>query len=236
VFSVQLINFLGYDVLFQDVDMVWFKNPLDYFQDPKSEVANFDIIFQDDGAHSVRFAPYSANSGFYYVRSNLRTQNMLVALLEAGDRVIQSSSHQQALTSVLNEHASLYGLKVKVLERDRPDFPCGYHFHQRKQFMKDLLAGKTNTYIFHMSWTTNKVNKLKYFQQIGQWYVQDTCPGKTVQEIDPTITTIGDKTKGSLLNQCCIATPVVKCHYKDKPSLIPCADSPNIDKFGRPFW
>ncbi len=74
--------------------------------------------------------------------------------------------------------------------------------------MKDLLAGKTNTYIFHMSWTTNKVNKLKYFQQIGQWYVQDTCPGKTVQEIDTTITTIGDKTKGSLLNKCCIATPV----------------------------
>ncbi len=33
VLCVQLVNELGYDLLFQDVDMVWFKSPLDFFQD-----------------------------------------------------------------------------------------------------------------------------------------------------------------------------------------------------------
>jgi hypothetical protein len=30
VVSVQLINALGHDVLFQDVDLVWYKNPREY--------------------------------------------------------------------------------------------------------------------------------------------------------------------------------------------------------------
>jgi hypothetical protein len=52
VYCVHLVNVLGYDVLFQDVDVVWYKDPLPWF---KSEQAkDFDIYFQDDGAHSVR--------------------------------------------------------------------------------------------------------------------------------------------------------------------------------------
>jgi hypothetical protein len=30
--------------------------------------------------------------------------------------------------------------------------------------------------------------------------------------------------------------PTVVCHYRDKPSKIPCPDSPTIDKNGRDFW
>jgi hypothetical protein len=66
VYSVHLINTLGYDLLFQDVDVVWYKNPLSYFESPES--GDFDIYFQDDGAHSVRYAPYSPNTGLYFVR------------------------------------------------------------------------------------------------------------------------------------------------------------------------
>lgn len=61
---------LGYDILFQDVDIVWYKNPLDYFHNQTSQIT----YFQDDGAHSLRYAPFSANSGFYYVRNNDRTR------------------------------------------------------------------------------------------------------------------------------------------------------------------
>ena len=32
VISVQLVSLLGYDMLFSDVDVVWFRNPLEYFQ------------------------------------------------------------------------------------------------------------------------------------------------------------------------------------------------------------
>ena len=48
--------------------VVWFKDPLEYFHDDSTEDANFDVYFQDDGNHALYYAPYSANTGFYYVR------------------------------------------------------------------------------------------------------------------------------------------------------------------------
>jgi Nucleotide-diphospho-sugar transferase len=45
VYCVHLINAMGYDVLFQDVDVIWYQNPIEYFQLPVS--GNFDISFQD---------------------------------------------------------------------------------------------------------------------------------------------------------------------------------------------
>ena len=33
VICVQMVSMLGFDFLFQDVDIVWFKNPLEYFND-----------------------------------------------------------------------------------------------------------------------------------------------------------------------------------------------------------
>ena len=53
---VQLISHLGYDLLFQDVDVIWYKNPLAFFKERKSEANAFDLYFQDDGARSTRYA------------------------------------------------------------------------------------------------------------------------------------------------------------------------------------
>jgi hypothetical protein len=60
VFCVHLVISLGYDVLFQDVDVIWWKNPLEYFVQADPE---WDMFFQDDGARSVRYQPYSPNTG-----------------------------------------------------------------------------------------------------------------------------------------------------------------------------
>lgn len=45
VYCVHLVNSLGYDVLFQDVDVVWKRNALEYFHSPAS--GDFDFYFQD---------------------------------------------------------------------------------------------------------------------------------------------------------------------------------------------
>jgi hypothetical protein len=243
VVCVQLINHMGYDLLFQDVDVVWYRNPLEYFHDTTNPYHNFDMYFQDDGAHSPRYAPYSANSGFYYVRSNDKTRYLFTSLLYSGDRIIQTSSHQHALIQLLADHSSSFGLKVKVLSRDMKEFPGGYHYHRRKNLMKDIVTDKVVPEMFHMSWTANKKNKVKYFQQFGEWYVADKCIATTKNDImgksehidedgsgDPNII------KKSLFDQCCLVEPNIVCHYRDKPSKIPCKESDPIDK-GRPsFW
>ena len=117
---------LGYDVLFQDVDIVWLtpdRDPLRFFQDESSKLSHFDVIFQHDGANSIRYAPYSANSGFYYARANKRTQYLFTSLLYHSDLIMTWDSHQQVLVQLLSEQSSLFGLNVKVLSRDTEMFP-----------------------------------------------------------------------------------------------------------------
>ena len=223
VWCVQMIMMLGYDVLFQDVDVVWYRDPLEFFHNSTQAWYDFDIYFQDDGNHALYYAPYSANTGFYYVRNNDRTQYFFNSFLLAGDLVLSTHSHQVALIAVLNEHASMYGLKVKVLPRDGDDFPGGYHFHNRKPYMHDFFKGVVKPYIFHMSWTLSKANKLKYFQQMGEWFLDDRCAGKTKNQIGH-------------VPDCCLAEPAITCHYRDKPSKIPCPGKPVIDKGRASFW
>mmetsp|Transcript_12065 Transcript_12065/g.17690 ORF Transcript_12065/g.17690 Transcript_12065/m.17690 type:complete len:523 (-) Transcript_12065:86-1654(-) len=203
IYAVHIINLLGHDVLFQDTDMIWFKDPLVYFQ--KQVPQGFDLYFQDDGQHTSKYAPYSPNTGFYYMRYNKRTQFLMSHLLRLGDVVMNTGSHQNVMNHVMAEHSSWRGLKVKTINRDEPDFPCGYHFHERKQFMNDMLSGKIKPYIFHMSWTKDKDEKIKYLQQLSEWYVKSTCDG--VQETAA---------------HCCLAEPLFQCHYKNKPSKETC--------------
>lgn len=220
---------LGYNILFQDVDLVWFKHPLDYFE----QETDFDIYFQDDGARTARYAPYSPNTGFYFVRHNERTEYFLSVLLRMADMIVTSGSHQSALNQVLSEHVSWRGLRVKVFHRQyNDDFPGGFTFHERSgAWMKDFFAKKKDPYVFHMSWTANKENKILYFKQMGEWYVQPTCIDKTAAEI-----LFASAETNSLETACCAVEPLFSCHYRDKPSIYPCKDSPPIDK-GRPsFW
>jgi hypothetical protein len=122
VYCVHLINSMGYDLLFQDIDLVWYKNPLDYFKTIAPQ--DFDMYFQHDGEHHPeRFAPLAANTGFYYVRHNERTEHFFSVFVRMGDLVIFDKSHQAALSTLANEHMSLRGLRVKVLAKDMDLFP-----------------------------------------------------------------------------------------------------------------
>jgi hypothetical protein len=227
VICVQMVSMLGFNFLFQDVDIVWYKHPLEYFENNQS-IGDFDIYFQDDGAHTQRYAPYAANSGFYYVKHNTRTQFFLTSLLHAGDLILKTESHQQALIALLAEHVSLYGLKVKILPKSEDDFPGGYHFHQKSgKFMHDLFTGKVKPYVFHMSWTLNKDNKLLYLRQMGEWWLQDVCLDKKKDEIS---------SEEDLTTMCCSTEPRFSCHYRDKPSIKPCPNSPAIDKQNLSWW
>ena len=158
VYCVHLCSQLGYNILFQDVDVIWYKDPLGFFHNTTSPQYHFDMYYQDDGNHALFYAPYSANTGFYFIRNNVRTQYFFNALLMNGDLIISTSSHQIALVALLNEHASMYGLKVKTWERNLEEFPGGYSYHRKREFMKQLIRGletgtkEVDPYIFHMSW------------------------------------------------------------------------------------
>lgn len=98
--------------------------------------------------------------------------------------------------------------------------------------MKDIVTGKHTPYLMHMSWTTNKNNKLLFLKQMGLWYAHPVCEsGGGVDEAKKL------KNGESLESACCSAKPLISCHFRDKPSIIPCNDSPMVDGGKtKPFW
>ena len=178
VVSVYFTLRCGWDVLFQDADVIWWADPLDYF---KNDGHMYDAYFQDDGARSARYSPFSANTGFYYLRSNARTRMFMHDIFDSYNLISQWRSHQHVLNMLLVDHHSRFGTGVKILDQEL--FSIGQMFHRRKPFMRDLVHDKWHgSYIFHWSWTAGKVGKLKYSRETGMWYLQDHCDEKAIQK------------------------------------------------------
>ena len=174
--------------------------------------------------------PYKGNGGFFYLRNNRKTMYLLNSLLLLSDS--NGGNEQFHLNQLMAEHASLYGLKVKVLPRT--EFPTGVVFHRNFDIMKGIFDGSIKPFMFHMSWTHSKKDKLLNFKQMGEWYVEERCIGSNA-------TSILNSTRirrGSLISACCSARPFISCHYGNKPSLIRCNAS-HVIPLGaneRSFW
>ena len=75
VTSVYLGLISGFNVLFQDVDLVWLRDPVPYLQS-----LDADIAFMDDGARTPRYTPFFVNSGFYFMKNNPKTVFFMVGM------------------------------------------------------------------------------------------------------------------------------------------------------------
>mmetsp|Transcript_49346 Transcript_49346/g.111991 ORF Transcript_49346/g.111991 Transcript_49346/m.111991 type:complete len:189 (-) Transcript_49346:97-663(-) len=184
------------------------------------------MYFQDDGSRQTRFGPYYANSGFYFLRQNPRTRYFMTSLLYNGDLILEWRSHQSALDQALADSASKFGLKVKTLRY--ADFPSGREYHHRKPYMQQWIAGEAAPYAFHMCWTKNKEDKVKYLKQLGAWFIDRACDAQAIRS--PAL-----HAKGGLVQSCCSKEPIADCFFRDKPSKGPCSSSPNKDR-GQPDW
>ena len=126
----------GRHALFQDADVVWLRDPIEYFFTAADD--QVDCFFMDDGARSARYTPLYTNSGFYFIRNNMRTQFFMHRMLMAYDTVLAVRSHQHALIMLLLEHMARHGLTVGVL--DPLLFPQGQIFHRKKAIMQSLAV------------------------------------------------------------------------------------------------
>lgn len=131
-------------------------------------------------------------------------------------------SHQSALIALANEFSSWKGMRTKVYHHgaDNP-FPGGVEFHRSYAWdlFRQMFLNNTYPYIFHMSWTSNMEDKVKYYQQLGMWYLPnstDSCSGL----------------------DCCLEEANFACHYTDKPSMRPCPDAGATEGYngGEKFW
>jgi hypothetical protein len=110
--------------------------------------------------------------------------------------------------------------------------------------MKAMMQGKITPFIMHMNYNDNKETKRKFNEQIGNWFVQDSCideDGRFLILAQNTTTATTDTSNASPNVEheqhpsCCVAHPKPKCHYRDKPSKIPCRGFPRVEG-GESFW
>lgn len=198
-FSVYLLLRQRYNVLFQDVDLVWFRDPFPYFHDyvrradalhaksgthtggnnsssasSRSHMGTSphpEAFFSDDGQRTLRYSPFYANSGFYYLLASARTEHFAWSVVTAFDVLQATGSHQNVFTLRLLEGLDLTRIHPKLLSLT--DFATGVMFHHNKTFMAGIRAGTERPYNFHMCWTANKGDKLKNFKNVSMWYLSE---------------------------------------------------------------
>jgi hypothetical protein len=231
VFSSHLASQLAHDFLFQDVDVAWYRNPLEYFAagPDHDNGTTIDMFIQDDGSRGIFYGPRSSNAGFYFARNNEVTREFFHSYLLAGDHVVAHRNDQIVFNILLNEHASMYGMRVYTMSRLDDDFPTGSAFYHRSDLVEDLFAGKVKPYVFHVNWTGDKAEKIQLLQQMGGWFVSEACVQKRASEI-LHLTTNGtergdSRTGATSIRDCCLPEPVVKCHKPNLPSLVPCNET-----------
>ena len=158
--------------------------------------------------------PYTGNGGFFYLRNNRKTMYLLNSMLLLSDS--NDGDEQYQLNQLMAEQASLFGLQVKTLSRE--EFPTGVVYHNGNEIMKSIFDGSSKAFMFHMSWTSSKTDKLLYFKQMGEWYVEEKCIGG---KSSPLVKS-SKKDPASLMSSCCAVKPLVSCHFADKPSVKKC--------------
>jgi hypothetical protein len=151
--SVYIASKAGFDVIFQDADLVWIKDPIPHLRSQKA-----DIAFMDDGARTTRFTPFFVNSGFYYQKNNPRTKYLMEKMLKTVAEISATHSHQATLIRHITESHHLYGLQIGVMNEEQ--FPSGIMYHHNKKYLKAVIEKKKVPFVWHMCWTQSREEKV----------------------------------------------------------------------------
>ncbi|KAL6840410.1 hypothetical protein ACP4OV_030220 [Aristida adscensionis] len=108
----QRILELGYNFLFTDVDILWFRNPFERMSVAAHVVTSSDFFFGD---------PYSPmnfpNTGFLYAKASRRTVGAFEAWRGARGR-FPGKHEQQVLNEIKHELVATRGLRIQFLDTE----------------------------------------------------------------------------------------------------------------------
>lgn len=160
--AVYSVTVLGYDVLFQDTDVVWLKNDVwDLVYAPST-----DSAWMDDGVRTERFAPFFANSGFYLLRATWRSELLMAHLLNSYALIISRQSHQAVLNPALAEANAMAGLSVNILD---PDVVVNGGARNKVRAARGTLS------VFHANFTPGTEEKRAALVGLGLWFLAGGC-------------------------------------------------------------
>ena len=155
----DLLN-LGYDVLFQDVDIVWKKDPSPLLL--RADRKSLDAQFMYDGPN-IYYAPLHVNSGFFYLRNTPKSREFWTTVYQNFDKILFLRS-QQRVVNIILVGRFFRGLQLDVLAEK--DFANGHLFS-----IENTDGLPEDPYVIHISWTSNLAHKIKKYHLAGLWYL-----------------------------------------------------------------
>jgi len=151
---------LGYRLLFQDVDVVWMKDPLGFFLHPSRQ--HIDATFMYDGANQFH-APLHLNTGFFWLNPTAESIRFWSAVFSNYRLILKTGSQQNVLNRIIPAYLSK-GLKLHVLSEK--DFANGHLFT-----VKSTAKLPKDPYVIHCSWTHNLQHKIEKYKLAELWYL-----------------------------------------------------------------
>ncbi|KAI5079377.1 hypothetical protein GOP47_0004856 [Adiantum capillus-veneris] len=173
---------LGYSVLYNDVDMVWLKDPFPYFK------GKYDIYFTDDMTqvkshdHSHKLPPPGKKGRTYICSCMLfiRPTNGGKLILKKWIEELKAqpwsprakANDQPAFNWALNKTSDM----VKLYLLPQRAFPSGGLYFKNETWRRETQGKHA---IIHNNYITGFEKKIKRFRDFDLWFVDD-------EEMDPT--------------------------------------------------
>lgn len=169
---------LGYDVITQDSDIIYIKNPLYYLLQDRFK--NVDIQMMVDERHDRR-GP--GNSGFYIVRSNCKTKVFMQTMIKLIGAVLVARSDQILWNTLINE--KLFRMVTfQTLSQDY--FVGGNQINIAYETKREDLPN--DTMLIHACWTTDQFDKIEKFWNVEHYYfTKERCPHLWEYEMMPDL-------------------------------------------------
>lgn len=157
---VQDLLEIGHDVLFQDVDVIWKKDPGKMLFDPGRAVLDAQFMYDGPNPH---YGPLHANSGFFLLRNNGRTRKFWGQVFDHFDKVYAYAGQQRHINMLLVAHY-FRGLRLDILPEAA--FANGHLFSS-----DDVSGLPADPAVVHFSWTRDLAHKMDKYHRADLWYL-----------------------------------------------------------------
>jgi hypothetical protein len=152
---------LGANILFQDVDLIWLKDPLIYLKE-QSPYSQIQIMY--DGENQRHF-PFYANTGFFYLKNEAVCLAVLETALHNTASIFKLGGHQAPFNRICHHFAIHNLLNLCVLPESL--FLNGHLFNADNGLRPASEAWQESGIVIHYSWTANRADKIRKLEKFN---------------------------------------------------------------------
>ena len=101
----------------------------------------------------------------------------------------------------------------------------GVQYHHNRGYLNQILQKKIRPFVFHMCWTDNRVDKVRYFKIMNMWYLPEDkqCldSSKMLTHATNKLFGISQQQKVPITSLCCFPTRWHNQHLPEAKTYIP---------------